>query len=99
MLTPKEIIFRLKPCTWRYNDVLPNLGDKLHYGFIAQDLVREFGDDYGFVDQSGEFMRVHYTEFIAPAIAVIQEQEDRIKQLEKQIGELYEYIDLRTRGS
>ena len=95
MLTPKEIISRLLPCSWRYNDVKPELGKKLHYGFIAQDLLEEFGEEYGFVDTSGEYLRVNYMEFIAPLVHVVQEQNKKIKQLEQQLKELYEH-NLRT---
>lgn len=96
MLTPCDIVFQLKPCTWRYNTTIPGLGDKIHYGFLAQDLVYSFGDEYGFVDTTGEYMKVNYGEFIAPLTKVVQDQEQRIIQLEQQLKELYEQFSIRT---
>lgn len=73
---------------------MPELGDKTHFGFIAQDLLELFGSDYGFVDESGQYLKVNYMEFIAPLVKVIQEQDKRIQELEEQIGALNERIGL-----
>lgn len=94
MLTPRDIIFHLKPCSWTYNDIMPELGDKTHFGFIAQDLLESFGSDYGFVDETGQYLKVNYMEFIGPLVKVIQEQDKRIQELEQQIGALNERVGL-----
>lgn len=54
--------------------------DKLHYGFIAQDIQRIIPD----VVQEGEngYLTLTYHELIAPLYALVQEQEDRIERLE-----------------
>lgn len=94
MLTPKDIVFQLKPCSWTYNDTIPSLGDKTHYGFIAQDLLSAFGSQYGFVNEGGPYLTVNYMEFVAPLVKVVQDQEKRIQELEKQIGELNERFSI-----
>lgn len=90
MLTPREILTRLLPCSWRYNKIKPELGDKIHFGFIAQDLLRAFGDKYGFVDTTNDYLKVNYTEFIAPMVSIIMEQDARIQQLEQKLEKLYD---------
>jgi hypothetical protein len=89
---PKEIIDKLKACTWRYNNI-KHLDDKIHYGFIAQDILEAFGDEYNFVDDSEEFYKVNYLEFIAPIIHVVQEQERNIKYLEYKIKKIEEILN------
>ena len=91
MLTPKDIISRIKVCSWKYNDIKPELGDRVHFGMIAQDLVDDFGDTYAFVDASGDYLRVNYHEFIGILINVMQEQDRRIAVLEQQIKDKNEH--------
>ena len=54
--------------------------DKLHYGFIAQDVQKVIPDTV----QEGDdgYLSLTYHELIAPLYALVQEQEDRINQLE-----------------
>lgn len=83
MLTPKEVLDRLRPATYRYNNN-KNLGDKVHYGFIAQDL-QELGPEYAFVDDGEDYLKVNYHEFIAVLVKVVQEQDKRITDLEQKL--------------
>lgn len=54
--------------------------DKLHYGFIAQDVQKILPD---VVDESTDgYLTLTYHELIAPLYALVQEQEDRIERLE-----------------
>lgn len=89
MLTPKEVITKLKPCVYKYNQIKP-LGDKVHFGFIAQDLIESFSSEYNFVtmDEQNEYHKVNYYEFIAPLVSVVQEQQKQIEALKKDIEEL-----------
>jgi hypothetical protein len=87
LLTPQEIIQRLKPCTWKYNSI-KDLGDKTHFGFIAQEVLETFGSDYNFVDTSEEYLKINYFEFIAPLVKVVQNQDLKIKELEERILQL-----------
>jgi len=91
LLSYREIIEKLKPCSWVYNDIL-ELGDKIHFGFIAQELLDAFGSTYGFVEQGGDFLKVNYIEFIAPLVKIVQEHDARIASLEQQIKELNERL-------
>ena len=57
--------------------------DKIHYGFIAQDVQKIMPDAV----QEGEdgYLTLTYHELIAPLYALVQEQEKRIETLEKQL--------------
>lgn len=91
MLNPKEIIVNLKPCHYRYNDK-KDLGNKVHYGFIAQDLLDSFGEDYAFVkkEASSDYYVVNYIEFIAPIVSVLKDQQKEIEELREEIKKLKE---------
>jgi len=87
LLKPQDIIQGLKPCTWKYNNI-KDLGNKTHFGFIAQEILSSFGEKYNFVDTSEEFLKVNYFEFIAPLVKVVQDQNLKIKELEERISHL-----------
>jgi hypothetical protein len=87
LLTPREIIKKLKVVRWVYNSI-KQLGDKVHYGFIAQDLLETFGDKYNFVSTEEEFMKVNYEELIGPIVGFINELDEKIDAQEKRITEL-----------
>lgn len=78
-----EAAKQLIPVRFRYKD-----DDKLHYGFIAQDVQRIIPD----VVQESEngYLTLTYHELIAPLYALVQEQEDRIDRLEAQLKALEE---------
>lgn len=82
----QDIFNKLKPVRWRYNDK-KDLGDKIHFGFIAQDLL-ELGDEYGFVDKSGEYLKVNYFEFIGILTSVVQAQQEEINILKDEVKKL-----------
>ena len=86
MLDPEEIISRLRPCRFRYNNK-KQLGDKINYGLIAQDILNEFGSEYNFVqkDQDDNFYQVNYHQFIGPLISTLQKQQHEINELKKEI--------------
>jgi hypothetical protein len=112
----KELILRLKPMRFKYND-----GDsgRYHLGFISQDVeevLQELGMDsqefagfikspiYEIMDENGVYdtsstitgyiYMLRYEEFIAPAIAVIQEQSTKILDFEKRINNLENYRNM-----
>lgn len=93
MLSAKEIIQGLKPCTYRYNDIKA-LGDKINFGFLAQDILEAFGEDYNFVqkNEDEEYFRVNYFQFIAPLVSVIQDQQKEINKLKTEIESLKEKL-------
>ena len=61
-------------------------GNKLHYGFIAQDVQKVIPDTVQ-EDEDG-YLSLTYHELIAPLYALVQEQEDRISRLEVRIEQL-----------
>ncbi len=71
-------------------------GKRPHYGLIAQEVkevMNELGVDFaGYldskVDGGEDVLSLGYTEFIAPMIKAIQEQQNMIEALQKQIEEL-----------
>ena len=69
---------KLSPVRFRYKG-----DDKLHYGFIAQDVQKVIPDTV----QEGDdgYLSLTYHELIAPLYALVQEQEKRIETLEKQL--------------
>lgn len=93
MLTTKEIIEGLKPCHYKYNDE-KELGNKVNFGFIAQDILDTFGDDYNFVrkDSEGKYYQVNYYQFISPLVSYVKSQQEEIELLKKEIKELKERI-------
>ena len=97
MLEAKDVIQRLKPCTYKYND-LKNLGDKINFGFLAQDLLDEFGEEYEFVrkDPNSEYYQVNYHQFIAPLVSVVKNQQLEINLLKEEIQKLKDKMCLPT---
>lgn len=89
MLTPREIIEGLKPCTYTYNEI-KNLGDKINFGFLAQDILEEFGEKYNFVkkDEDNDYYQVNYFQFIAPLVSVVKEQQLEIEKLKEEIQKI-----------
>lgn len=76
-----ELAKKLKPVTYRFKG-----SDKIRYGFIAQD-VREVLPDAVAENDDG-FLSLNYSEIIAPLTALVQQQEERINQLEARLKAL-----------
>jgi hypothetical protein len=104
-----DLIMSLKAKEFRYNG---EAEDRKHYGFIAQDVKPLIAEDsailaYNPIDiETGEYdaddestfeYSMSYTELIAPHIAVTQEHENKIAQLEAEIDELKEIIRKMTK--
>ena len=69
-----------------------DLGDKVNFGFLAQDLLEAFGDQYNFVNKNEEtgFYKVNYFQFIAPIVSYIKTQQQEIESLKEEIKKLKE---------
>jgi hypothetical protein len=86
-------IRKLKPCFWKYRN--PPLNDgKYHFGMVAQDVDKVASrDDYGFVS-TGSFydeglrLKLNYEEFVGPLIAAVQQLDQKVKVLEKELAEI-----------
>lgn len=81
-----RFIESLKPVSFIYT----NRTDKgIHHGFIAQDVQEVAYDDWGLVKESenpdtgDSYLTLSYDDLIADLVAVIQDQEKRITQLER----------------
>lgn len=88
-----EIVNKLKPVFFKYNDTIPSLNDgKTHMGFMAQDLQKLFGSDYAIVNENKEtkFLMVQYHELIAPLTKAVQELSQKVKDLEEVLNKLKE---------
>lgn len=72
-----EFIYSLRPVSFRFTDT----DEKLHHGFIAQDV--EAVAEYDLVQDTESGKALNYIEMIADVVATLQEQNERIKQLEE----------------
>lgn len=88
-----DIIKKLKPCIFQYKQLNENGiiddGNIKHLGFIAQDLDEVFPEaEYAVVkkDQNGYYM-VNLIELLAPIVKSIQELDNKIEKLQKQLEE------------
>ncbi len=79
-----EIVKKLKPCTFQYNDIIHRINDgKIHMGFIAQDLLELFPEEsHAVVFKNGEYYNVNLIQLIAPIVKSIQELSNKIEELE-----------------
>ncbi len=84
-----DFIYALNPVEYKYKD---GTSDRLHHGFIAQELHDSMQEDWGVYcdanidtgEKGGKAIR--YEELIADLVATVQSQNERIKELEKKIG-------------
>ena len=86
----RAIIEDTETLTFRYKE-----GDQVrHYGFVAQRIEKECEDlgienpfvKYG--EMEGDLKMVDYTEFIAPLMRVVQNQQEEIDLLKQELAEL-----------
>ena len=82
-----NFINKLKAVSYKWND--EDLGEKTHYGLIAQDIektIKEIGkdvDDIGMIDKPEKgAMGLNYNELIAPLVKAIQELSAKVAALE-----------------
>jgi hypothetical protein len=77
----------LRPVQYR----LKNGNDRIDFGFIAQDVEGLMGSDYnvlGIGDDPDRTLSLRYTDFIAPMVKAMQEQQGMIEQLKAEVAEL-----------
>ena len=82
-----NFINKLKAVSYKWND--EELGEKTHYGLIAQDIeetIKEIGkdvDNIGMIDKPEKgAMGLNYNELIAPLVKAIQELSAKVAALE-----------------
>lgn len=84
-----DFIYSLNPVEYKYKD---GTSDRLHHGFIAQELHDSMQSDWGVYcdanidtgENGGKAIR--YEELIADLVATVQSQNERIAELEKKLG-------------
>lgn len=84
-----DFIYALNPVEYKYKD---GTSDRLHHGFIAQELHDSMQEDWGVYcdanidtgEKGGKAIR--YEELIADLVATVQSQNERISKLEKKLG-------------
>lgn len=84
-----DFIYALNPVEYKYKD---GTSDRLHHGFIAQELHESMQEDWGVYcdanidtgEKGGKALR--YEELIADLVATVQSQNERISELEKKLG-------------
>ena len=84
-----DFIYALNPVEYKYKD---GTSDRLHHGFIAQELHGSMQSDWGVYcdanidtgEKGGKAIR--YEELIADLVATVQSQNERIAELEKKLG-------------
>jgi len=80
-----ETALTLHPVKFRFID-----DDIQHTGFIAQEVQEVFPD--AVIDGENGFLSLNYQELIAPILALVQQQEKRITELETEIKALMDAI-------
>lgn len=82
----RDFILGLLPRTFKYND---GTSGRTHHGFIAQEVYDAMSDDWGvyteWEDAGGKTCGIRYDEIMADLVAVVQDQERRIKVLEENL--------------
>jgi trimeric autotransporter adhesin len=69
--------------------------EKINYGFIAQDIEKLIGTNNSLLTigkDTDRTLGLRYTDFIAPMVKAIQEQQVTIKEQQKEIDELKELV-------
>lgn len=82
-----EFIKQLRPVEYRMK-----LGNgRKDFGFIAQDIETVLGADYnvlGVGEDADRSLTLRYTDFIAPLVKAVQEQQTTIEQLRAELAEI-----------
>lgn len=85
----KSFLMALKPVSFKFTKDISK-SNRLHHGFIAQDVKEAMGaDDWGVYceDPESGFIGLRYDEIIADLVAVVQDQEKRIEALERALND------------
>lgn len=82
----RSFIMALKPVKYKFIKEI-STSNRYHHGFIAQDVKKVMPEDWGIYceDKKQDFIGLRYDEFIADMVAVIQDHEKRIKELESEL--------------
>lgn len=82
----RSFIMGLKPKKYKFIKKY-STSSRYHHGFIAQEVKEAMPEDWGVYceDKEQDFIGLRYDEIIADLVAVVQDQQKRIEELEKLI--------------
>ena len=87
-----DFIEHLRPVSFR----MKNGNGNTDFGFVAQDIEALLGDNYNLLDIGGgkeRMLSLRYTQFIAPMVKAIQQQQEIIDSQQEQINELKKIVE------
>jgi hypothetical protein len=90
----KTFIMNLDPVSFRFNEDSALDSSKVHFGFIAQDVkedaVKVFDVEDGIVgdEDNRGYYSLNYNEIIAPLVSLVQNQQNEIEKMKKEINKL-----------
>jgi hypothetical protein len=83
--TGLDFILKLKPVSYQMKNLADN---RLNWGFIAQDIEKLVGEENAILTIGGDEDRtlgLRYTDFVAPLVKAVQEQQQEIEDLQKEL--------------
>jgi len=83
--TGLDFILKLKPVSYQMKNLADN---RLNWGFIAQDIEKLVGEENAILTIGGDEDRtlgLRYTDFVAPLVKAVQEQQLEINSLQEQL--------------
>ena len=85
----RSFIMGLKPREYKFKKPI-STSDRKHHGFIAQEVKEVMPEDFGIYVENVEkdFIGLRYDEFIADLVAVVQDQQKRIEELERRLDDI-----------
>lgn len=91
----KRVVMSLRPVTyrWRKPTGRKEPDTRLHHGFIAQEMQEIVGNDWGIVTDREGGLTLNYTELLADAVSVIQQQQEKIDELEARLARLESLLE------
>ena len=90
----KRVVMNLRPVTyrWRKPTGRKEPDTRLHHGFIAQEMQEIVSNDWGIVTDREGGLTLNYTELLADAVSVIQQQQTKIDELEARLARIEELL-------
>lgn len=88
----RSFIMGLKPREFKFKKPI-STSDRKHHGFIAQEVKDVMPEDFGIYVENEEkdFIGLRYDEFIADMVALMQDQQKRIEELERRLNDITNY--------
>lgn len=85
----RSFLMALKPREFKFKKEISK-SNRYHHGFIAQEVKEVMGDDWGVYveDKEKDFIGLRYDELMADMVAVIQDQQKRIEELERRVNDI-----------